>query len=52
LDSDESTRVLLRIDEDGTRHYDQNDEYLELYANVVSMQRGSKCTPSAPMEQI
>jgi len=42
LDSDESTRVLLRIDEDGTRHYDQNDEYLELYANVVSMQRGSK----------
>jgi len=41
LDSEESTMALLRIDEDGTGHYDQNDEYLELHANVVSLQRGS-----------
>jgi hypothetical protein len=41
-DTEKSTRVLLRIDDDGTPHYDDEDEYLDLYANVVSMQRGSK----------
>lgn len=40
--TDLSARQLLEIQDDGTLVYNQNDEYLELYANVKSLQRGSK----------
>jgi len=41
-ETDRSSRQLQEIKPDGTLVYNTHDEYLELYANVKSMQRGSK----------
>lgn len=40
--TDKSTRQLTGIKPDGALIYNTNDEYLNLYADVKSMQRGSK----------
>ena len=42
IDRDRSVRKLTGIKPDGTRQYDYNEEYLNLYSNVTAMTRGSK----------
>jgi nucleoside-triphosphatase THEP1/uncharacterized CHY-type Zn-finger protein len=42
LSIDRTSRRLLHYEADGTPVYDTNDGYLNLYANVKSIQRGSK----------
>ena len=42
LSIDRTSRRLLHYETDGTPVYDTNDGYLNLYANVKSIQRGSK----------
>jgi hypothetical protein len=40
--TEQSTRQLIKIEDDGTLVYNEHDDYLDLYANVKAMQRGSK----------
>jgi hypothetical protein len=40
--TDRHSKRLIGIEPNGTPIYETNDEYLNLYANVKSMQRGSK----------
>ena len=42
IQRDNTSRQLIGIEQDGTLKYRTDDEYLDLYADVKAMQRGSK----------